>query len=78
SYERRDNTPLPYLMSAISRGFWMADAIELCRRHGVAIEPFFRPVYSPHSWQRRIRRTLARRRLERALRDQRGRVIRLP
>ena len=78
SYERRDNTPLPYLMSAISRGFWMPDAIELCRRHDVAIEPFFRPVYSPHSWQRRIRRALARRRLERALRDQRGRVIRLP
>jgi hypothetical protein len=78
SYERRDNTPLPYLMSAISRGFWMPDAIELCRRHGVAIDPFFRPVYSLHSWQRRIRRALARRRLERALRDQRGRVIRLP
>jgi hypothetical protein len=78
SYRRRDNTPLPYLMSAISRGFWMPDAIELCRKHGVPIEPFFRPVYSPHPWQRRIRRALGRRRLERALRAQKDRVIHLP
>jgi hypothetical protein len=57
SYQRRENTPIPYLMSAISRGLWMPDAIQLCRAHGVAIEPFFRPPYSPRSWQRRLRRS---------------------
>ena len=78
SYRRRDNTPIPYLMSAISRGFWMPDAIALCRNNDVKIDPFFRPIYSPHSWQRRIRRALGRRRFERALRAQKRSVIQLP
>lgn len=61
SYRRRENTPIPYLMSAISRGFWMPEAIALCRAHEVTIDPFFRPVYSPRSWQRNLRRLLSRR-----------------
>ena len=78
SYIRRDNTPIPYLMSAISRGLWMPDAIELCRAHGIAIDPFFRPLFSPRPWQRRLRRAIGRARLRRALRAQNGRVIELP
>ena len=78
SYRGRENTPIPYLMSAISRGLWMPEAIELCRAHGVAIEPFFRPVSTDQGWRRRLRRSLGRRRLERALRAQRSRVIDLP
>ncbi len=70
SYTRRENTPIPYLMSAISRGLWMPGAIELCRAHGVVIDPFFRPVFSPQPWRRRLRRSLGRRRLARALRQQ--------
>jgi hypothetical protein len=77
SYARRENTPIPYLMSAISRGLWMPDAIALCRAHGVEIDPFFRPVFSEASWRRRLRRALGRKRLERALRRQMGRVIEL-
>jgi hypothetical protein len=78
SYRRRENTPIPYLMSAISRGLWMPEAIELCRNHGVAIDPFFRPVSADQGWRRRLRRSLGRRRLKRALRGQRSRVIDLP
>ena len=78
SYRKRENTPLPYLMSAISRGLWMPDAIALCRAHEVQIDPFFRPIYSPRSWQRRLRRALGRVRLRRALRAQTGGVITLP
>jgi hypothetical protein len=67
SYQKRDNTPIPYLMSAISRGLWMPDAIELCRAHEVQIDPFFRPIFSERSWQRRFRRALGRSRLRRRL-----------
>ena len=78
SYIRRDNTPIPYLMSAISRGLWMPDAIELCRAHGVTIDPFFRPLFSPRPWRRRLRRAIERARLRRALRAQKGKAIELP
>jgi len=78
SYTQRDNTPIPYLMSAISRGLWMPDAIALCQEHGIAIEPFFRPIFSPRPWQRRLRRAVGRARLRRALQAQIGRPIELP
>lgn len=78
SYQRRDNTPIPYLMSAISRGFWMPDALALCRSHGVKIEPLPRPVYSSSSWKRRVQRALSRRRFERAFRIARETGVDLP
>jgi hypothetical protein len=77
SYIRRDNTPIPYLMSAISRGLWMPEAIALCRQHQVEIDPFFRPIYSPRPWQRRLRRAIGRARLKRALREQMRRAVEL-
>ena len=77
SYAHRENTPIPYFMSAISRGLWMPDAIALCRAHGITIDPFFRPLFSETSWRRRFRRALGCRRLQRALRRQAGRVIQL-
>ena len=67
SYRSRENAPIHYLMSAISRGLWMPEAVALCRAHEVPIDPFFRPIFSPHSWQRRLRRATARSRLRRAL-----------
>jgi hypothetical protein len=67
SYNRRDNTPIPYLMSAISRGFWMPDALNLCRMHGIEIEPLIRPVYVTNSWTRGIKRRLSKGRFRRAL-----------
>lgn len=70
SYERRENTPVPYLMSAISRGLWTGEALALCRENEIAIEPFFRPEFSPRPWQQRMRRAIGRRRLARALRAQ--------
>ena len=75
SYGRRENTPIPYLMSGISRGLWMPEAIELCRAHKITIDPFFRPVFSPQPWRRRFRRSLGRRRLARALQAQKKRMI---
>ncbi len=75
SYRRRENTPIPYLMSAISRGFWMPEAIALCRAHSVPIDPFFRPVYAPRGWERGLRRALSRLRAGRALPGRKGGVI---
>ncbi|MEO6871670.1 MAG: hypothetical protein ABI233_05555 [Chthoniobacterales bacterium] len=77
SYSRRDNAPISYLMSAISRGLWMPEAIALCREHTVEIEPRFRPLFSHIPWRRRLRRTLGRSRLRRALRRQDGRPVQL-
>ncbi len=77
SYLRRENTPIPYLMSAISRGLWMPDAIALCREHGVEIDPFFRPVFPKHNWQKGVYRALGRARLKRALRRQAASTIEL-
>jgi hypothetical protein len=77
SYWSRENAPIHYLMSAISRGLWMPEAIALCRAQEVPIEPFFRPVFSPRSWQRRLRRALGRSRLRRALHAQKNGVINL-
>jgi hypothetical protein len=68
SYNRRENTPIPYLMSAISRGFWMPDALALSRLHEVNLEPLLRPVYSSNSWKRRIQRARSRRRFDQAYR----------
>ena len=75
SYARRENTPIPYLMSAISRGLWMPDAIKLCREHQVNIDWNFRPDYSPRPWQRRLRRAIGRSRLRRELRALAGQEI---
>jgi hypothetical protein len=36
----------------------MPYAVALCREHGVAIDPFFRPLFSRRSWQRRLRRAV--------------------
>jgi len=77
SYTSRSNTPIPYLMSAISRGLWMPEAIALCRQEHVMIDPFFRPVFSSKPWQRRIRRALGRVRLAHALRQQANGIIEL-
>jgi len=77
SYRSRENAPIHYLMSAISRGLWMPEAIALCRAQEVPIEPFFRPIFSPRSWQRRLRRALGRFRLRRTLAAQKNGVINL-
>jgi hypothetical protein len=67
SYQQRENTPIPYLMSAISRGFWMPDALDLCRTHGTRIEPLIRPLYSTNTWVRGIKRAFYKGRFQRAL-----------
>jgi hypothetical protein len=77
SYLRRENTPIPYLMSAISRGLWTPEAIALCREQEVEIDSPFRPTLTTNSWQRRWRRMSSRARLQRALRKQRDRMMEL-
>jgi hypothetical protein len=77
SYIRREHAPIPYLMSAISRGLWTPEARALCREHEVEIDSVFRPTYTTNSWQRRWRRMIGRARLRRALRGQRERMIEL-
>jgi hypothetical protein len=67
SYNRRDNSPIPYLMSAISRGFWMPEAMNLCRKYEVRIEPLVRPIHSSNAWARGIKRQLSKNAFRRAL-----------
>ncbi len=77
SYVDRENAPIRYVMSAISRGLWMPEALALCREHRVEIDPFFRPVYSPRAWQRRLQRAIGRSRLRRQLARRHGQILAL-
>ncbi|MFL6528301.1 MAG: hypothetical protein ACJ8IQ_09390 [Chthoniobacterales bacterium] len=77
SYARRDNTPIPYLMSAIVRGLWTPEALAMCHTHGVTIAPHFRRTYSQNRWIRGIRRSLTRRDQAHAIEQQRGRILHL-
>ena len=67
SYMGREDVPIPYLMSAISRRLWMPEAISLCASENVHIHPRFRLLHSDAPWQRRLRRGLGRIRLPLAL-----------
>jgi hypothetical protein len=75
SYGRRDNVPIPYLMSAISRGLWTQEALLLCRENHVRIRPHFRLEHSDVPWRRRLRRGIGRVRLAFALARERRQVI---
>ncbi len=75
SYMRRDNIPIPYLMSAISRSLWTPEAVTLCQREGIRIQPSFRPAQSDAGWQRRLRRGLGRARFALAFARQRDHEI---
>lgn len=75
SYMRRDNVPIPYLVSAISRRLWTPEAISLCARDRVRIHPRFRLGHSAFAWQRRVRRGLGRIRLALALATAKRQVI---
>lgn len=77
SYAQRDNTPIPYLMSAIVRGLWTREAMEMCDAHRVTIWPHFRRTYSGSAWLRGIRRWRTREEAARALQQQRARVLNL-
>lgn len=75
SYGQRQNTPIPYLMSAIVRGLWTRDALALMRSEGVAIVPHFRSEYSRNSLLRALRRRMTRGRAARALAAQKERPV---
>lgn len=77
SYGERENMPIPYLMSAIVRGLWTRDALELCRANAVAISPHFRSTYSDNSLVRGARRSLTGRRAARALDEQKRHTLQL-
>jgi len=75
SYLRRRDRPIPYLMSAIVRGLWTAEALALCAEAGFEIQPRFRSVQSDTAWRRRLRRGIDRLRLALALARQQSDVI---
>lgn len=75
SYLRRENAPIPYLMSAISRGLWTPEALALCRNNRVRIHPHFRFADSDIAWRRRLARGVGRVRLNIALARQLRDVI---
>src|SRR4051794_7095481 len=75
SYRRQDNVPIPYLMSAISRRLWTREAIELCQKAGVTIQPRIRSELTEVAWRRRFRRGIDRVSLSLALAKQKGTPI---
>ncbi|MGI8436212.1 MAG: hypothetical protein ACR2NX_04825 [Chthoniobacterales bacterium] len=75
SYSTRERTPLPYLMSAIARGLWTNEALQMCAHAGVPLEPRFRETYSENSLLRRWRRTRTRKNLQRELARHRADMI---
>ncbi len=75
SYMGRDNIPIPYLMSAISRRLWTPEAISLCESENLRIRPRFRLEHHDVAWRRRWRRALSRIRLGLALARQGNREI---
>jgi hypothetical protein len=75
SYMGRENVPIPYLMSAISRRLWTSQAISLCQSERFRIHPRFRLEHSDVPWRRRLRRGLGRARLALALARQYNREI---
>jgi hypothetical protein len=77
SYQQRRDRPIPYIMSAIVRRLWMQEAISLCERAGVEIQPRFRSLHSDEAWRRRLRRGIDRIRLAFALAKQRRHVLEL-
>ncbi len=60
SYARPDSGAIPYLMSGISRGLWMPQAIALCREHNLEIQPKFRPNFVENPSARKFRRAIGR------------------
>lgn len=60
SYMRSEDSPIPYLMSAISRGLWTEPARALCRQHHFVIRPAFRPTDVAALRGRRLRRAIGR------------------
>jgi len=75
SYLSRHNAPIPYLMSAISRGLWTLEALTLCRDNDVRIDPHFRPAHRKAAWQRRLARGVGRVGLSLALARQSRAII---
>ena len=75
SYQARENTPLPYLMSAIVRGLWTPEALAMCAEAGMEISPRLRGEQSPNEWLQRFRRAQTRRRLRSYLK---GRATMMP
>jgi len=75
SYMGRENVPIPYLMSAISRRLWTPEALSLCQSEHFRIQPRFRLQHSDVAWRRRLRRGLCRASLAFALVGQRDRAI---
>jgi hypothetical protein len=75
SYFQRDKAPIPYLMSAISRRLWTPEAVAMCRREGLRLDPHFRLEHSDASWRRRFRRAVGRINLALALARQQNRAV---
>ena len=50
---RHVHGPIPYLCTALSRGVWMLDAIELCKKEGIALNTGQRPVETQWAYMKR-------------------------
>lgn len=60
SYTHKNDGPIRYLMSGISRGLWTPQGLALCRQYDFRIRPAFRPHHAPTKAGRRLRRAVGR------------------
>ncbi len=51
-----NNLPFPYFCTGVVKGYWLQEAIELCRQHGVEVDTKTRAV---EPWLVRLKRTSA-------------------
>ena len=59
-YERKSDSPISYLSSAIVRGLWKKEALEMCRAENIPIRPRLRGIYQQEQQFKKMRRALGR------------------
>lgn len=74
-YACRSATPVRYLSSAIVRGLWVPEALQMCRAAGVPIAPRLRAIYRRGQQFKKVRRMLSRYALRRWLKTQKGKPL---
>ena len=63
SVTRESSRPLPYFCTAVYRGRWLREAVELCEREGIAVDLKARPREPKYKWLSRDAIPLTKRKL---------------
>lgn len=74
-YAREGDAPMRYLSSAIVRGLWIPEALQMCRAAGVPIAPRVRGIFRRGQQFKKVRRALSRYALRRWRKARRGKPL---